>query len=149
MRDVRAELTAHVGGRPTATQAVLIEQAAQLGLRIATLDRQFAETGAMTEHDCRTYLAWANSYSRLMGRLDLASAGGGSLGRRHTAAPQVPATHIPQPRRKSRVARSWRQQTPMACEGTFVPPDKMLTLGGRLHPLSQNSIRSENVYYRV
>jgi len=74
MRDARTELTAHLGGTPSATQRALIEQAAQLRLRLATMDRQFVETGAMTEHSSRTYLAWSNSYSRLLRQLGLAGA---------------------------------------------------------------------------
>lgn len=70
---LRAELTAHVGGRPSATQAAIIEQAAQIKLRLAVMDRRFAETGAQTDHDSRTYLAWANSYARLMKQLGLQS----------------------------------------------------------------------------
>jgi hypothetical protein len=70
MRDTRAELTAHVGGHPSATQRALIEQAVQLQLRLAVMDRSFAEAGGtMTAHDSRTYLAWSNSYSRLLRQL--------------------------------------------------------------------------------
>ncbi len=74
MRETRAELTAHVGGTPSATQRALIEQAAQLALRLAAMDRKFAETGGQTEHDSRTYLAWSNSYSRLLRQLGLKGA---------------------------------------------------------------------------
>lgn len=75
LRDTRAELTAHLGGNPSATQRALIEQAAQLRLHLATMDRTFAETGGkMTLHDSRTYLAWANSYSRLLRLLGLKGA---------------------------------------------------------------------------
>jgi hypothetical protein len=71
MRETRAELVAHVGGKPSATQGALIEQLVQLRLRIAVMDRKFAESGEQTEHDSRTYLAWANSYSRLLRQLGL------------------------------------------------------------------------------
>jgi hypothetical protein len=71
MRETRAELTAHVGGKPSATQRALIEQAVQLRLRIATMDRRFATSIEMTQHDSRTYLAWSNSYSRLLRQLGL------------------------------------------------------------------------------
>jgi hypothetical protein len=75
LRDTRAELTAHLGGAPSATARALIEQAAQLRLRLATMDRAFAEAGGkMTLHDSRTYLAWANSYSRLLRQLGLRGA---------------------------------------------------------------------------
>src|SRR5215472_7849796 len=62
IRETRAELLAHVGGNPSATQRALIEQLVQIRLRIALMDRKFAESGAQTDHDSRTYLAWANSY---------------------------------------------------------------------------------------
>jgi phage shock protein A len=66
MRETRADLEKHVGGTPSAVQQALIEQAAQLRLRLAVMDAKFAETSAQTDHDSRTYLAWSNSYSRLM-----------------------------------------------------------------------------------
>lgn len=74
MRDARAELIAHVGGRPSATQRALIEQAVQLRLRLAVMDRTFAESVTMTEHDLRTYLAWSNSYTRTLRQLGLEAA---------------------------------------------------------------------------
>jgi hypothetical protein len=70
LRGVRAELVKHVGGRPSATQAALIEAAAQLRLRITLMDRKFSETHTHTEHDTRVYLAWVGSLARLMTRLD-------------------------------------------------------------------------------
>ena len=69
MAATRAELTAHVGGKPSVVQSCLIEQLVQLRLRLATMDRRFARTGEMTAHDSRTYLAWANSFSRVLTRL--------------------------------------------------------------------------------
>jgi hypothetical protein len=66
MRETRANLEKHVGGTPSAVQQALIEQAVQLRLRLAVMDSKFAQTGSQTEHDSRTYLAWANSYSRLL-----------------------------------------------------------------------------------
>jgi hypothetical protein len=70
LRGVRAELVKHVGGRPSATQAALIEAAAQLRLRITLMDRKFSETHTQTEHDTRVYLAWVGSLARLMTGLD-------------------------------------------------------------------------------
>jgi hypothetical protein len=70
LRGVRAELVKHVGGKPSATQAALIEAAAQLRLRISLMDRKFGETRIQSEHDSRTYLAWVGSLGRLMQRLD-------------------------------------------------------------------------------
>jgi hypothetical protein len=72
IKETRAELLAHVGGHPSATQRALIEQLVQIKLRLAVMDRKFAATGStMTDHDSRTYLAWANSYSRLLRLLGL------------------------------------------------------------------------------
>ena len=72
LKRMRVELIAHVGGKPSATQRAMIDQCAQLRLRLAVMDRAFAQSGgAMTAHDTRTYLAWANSYSRLLRQLGL------------------------------------------------------------------------------
>lgn len=70
VRGVRADLTAHVGGRPSATQRVLIDRAAMLTLQIAMLDAKQAG-GGMTAHDSREYLAWTNTLTRLMRQLGM------------------------------------------------------------------------------
>jgi hypothetical protein len=69
-REVRDELTAHVGGSPTVTQKLMIEQLVQLRLRLAAMDTKFADVG-MTDLDGRTYLAWANSFARMLRMLGL------------------------------------------------------------------------------
>ena len=74
MRETRAALVAHVGGTPSATQNALIERAVQLTLRVAAMDRKFTETGTMTEHDTRTYLAWSNSLARALRDLGMKGA---------------------------------------------------------------------------
>ena len=66
---LREELTAHVGGQPSAVQYAVIERAAWLGLRLAMMDAKAAEAGDMGERDGRQYLAWANSYGRLLRQL--------------------------------------------------------------------------------
>lgn len=66
LRRVRAELTAHVGGQPTATQASLIERAAILRLRLARLDLDLA-AGRVVDDDL--HLRLSNSLSRLLKRL--------------------------------------------------------------------------------
>jgi hypothetical protein len=71
MRGTREALAAHTGGKPTIVQQTLIERACQLQIRIAMMDRQFAETGEQTEHDSRTYLAWSNSLVRTLRQLGL------------------------------------------------------------------------------
>ena len=71
LREIREELTHHVGNNPSATQRALIDQAAQLKLRLAVMDRTFAENNKTTGHDTRDYLAWANSYTRLLRQLGI------------------------------------------------------------------------------
>ena len=71
MAGVRAELTEHVGGSPSATQRVLIERAAQLTLRLAMLE---ARPSPMDDHAANQYLAWSNSLVRLMARLGMTGA---------------------------------------------------------------------------
>lgn len=67
----RADLIAHVGGHPSATQLRLIERAAWLTLYVAMLDAKAMQSGEMTEHDSRTYLAWSNSLTRTLAALGL------------------------------------------------------------------------------
>jgi len=74
MREFRAELVRHVGGKPSTVETGLIERAAQLQLRLAIFDARFAELGEMTEHDSRTYLAWSNSLARTLAVLGLKPA---------------------------------------------------------------------------
>jgi len=74
MRNLRARLVEHVGGKPSATQAALIDRAVWLSLHVAQLDQRTAEGGAMTEHDARTYLAWSNSFTRTLRELGLEAA---------------------------------------------------------------------------
>jgi hypothetical protein len=71
IRETRAELLAHVGGNPSVTQRALIEQLVQIKLRLAVMDRKFCQTGAQTDHDSRTYLAWANTYARSLRQLGM------------------------------------------------------------------------------
>jgi hypothetical protein len=74
LRSLRAELTAHVGGTPTPTQRVLIDQAVQLQLRIALMDADGVTTDSiLSERNTRQYLAWANSLTRIMRQLGLKS----------------------------------------------------------------------------
>lgn len=74
MRQVRAELTAHVGGQPSATQRALIDRAVWLSLHVAQLDARAAEGRGLTEHDSRTYLAWSNTLTRTLRQLGLEGA---------------------------------------------------------------------------
>jgi hypothetical protein len=69
---IRADLAAHVGGAPSATQRVLISRAASLSLQLAMMERNAAEKGGtMSERDGRQYLAWNNSLTRLMRQIGI------------------------------------------------------------------------------
>jgi len=74
IRETRAELTAHVGGKPSATQRQLIERVCQLTLRVCAMDRKFADAGAHTLHDTNQYLAWSNSLGRALRDLGMKAA---------------------------------------------------------------------------
>lgn len=69
LRDFRADLVRHVGGKPSATQAALITQACQLQLRIALMDRATAGEAVPSFRNGREYLAWANALARLLRQL--------------------------------------------------------------------------------
>jgi hypothetical protein len=71
LKQFRAEMTQHMGGKISAVEKALIERAAQLQLRLAIFDAKFIEDGSMSDHDTRTYLAWSNSLSRLLASLGL------------------------------------------------------------------------------
>ena len=73
MRETKAALLAHVGGSPSATQAVLIDRAVMLTLQLALMDAKQA-AGTMTQHDGRQYLAWCNTLTRLMRQMGLDAA---------------------------------------------------------------------------
>jgi hypothetical protein len=76
LRSVRAELLAHVGANPSATQKALIDRAAWLSLHVAMLDAKAIAAGGMpTEHDSRQYLAWSNTLTRTLSAIGLKSAG--------------------------------------------------------------------------
>lgn len=67
MRSVTAELTAHVGGHPSATQKLLIDRLARVVLRLELFDQKLASGTPPTDHDGRVYGALHNSL-RLMAR---------------------------------------------------------------------------------
>jgi hypothetical protein len=66
MNRVRAELIAHVGGRPSATQRLLIERAAILSLKAAQIDLKILAGEELTQHDNQHALAWLNSLRRTL-----------------------------------------------------------------------------------
>ncbi len=74
LRRTKADLTAHVGGKPNATQRALIDRAAMLTLHLARMDQRAMETGEFSDHVSRQYLAWSNSLRLIMVALGLEAA---------------------------------------------------------------------------
>jgi hypothetical protein len=71
MARVRDELTAHVGGNPTAVERILIERAVMLSLRCAQLDIKIMSGEVLTQHDNSHALAWNNGLRRCLVDLGL------------------------------------------------------------------------------
>jgi hypothetical protein len=71
MRRVRAELTAHVGGKPSAVERQLIERAVRLSLALELMDERLTHGAAFGAHDHNSYLAWSNSLGRTLRLLGL------------------------------------------------------------------------------
>lgn len=87
---VRDDLTAHLGGNPSAAQRLMIDNAASLALRIALSDEALANGGEFAAHAGRTFLALANSLSRTLRALGLNASA--------TAPPSLMARLAPLPR---------------------------------------------------
>jgi hypothetical protein len=72
MRRTRAELIAHLGGKPSATQAAIIDQIGWLTLYVTRMNRQALETaGVHSAHAAKEFLAYQNSLTRALARLGL------------------------------------------------------------------------------
>lgn len=71
LTSIREELTAHIGGKPTAPQRILIDRAAMLVLRIQLMDKEQAKNAFMSEKNAREYLCWTESLSRLLVKLGM------------------------------------------------------------------------------
>ncbi len=69
MHRVHAELIQHLGGKPSATQRILIDRAAAPSLRIHLMDRESARSGGMSERNGRQYRAWSNSLTRVLNQI--------------------------------------------------------------------------------
>jgi hypothetical protein len=65
-RQVVRELTAHIGGKPTAVQRILIMRAARLVVVIEMLEKQIIESGVVGDHAGRQVLAWHNTLRLVM-----------------------------------------------------------------------------------
>ena len=72
LAQMRAALYEQLGGedRVNPLQRAMIERAAMLQLRCATLDRRILD-GTFTEYDAKTYLAFSNSLTRVLRILGL------------------------------------------------------------------------------
>jgi hypothetical protein len=81
MKRVREELYAHVGGKPTTTQRLLIERAVILSLRVAQIDAKILAGEPLTTHDSNFALAWNNALRRT-----LVALGSGAAARAPTLA---------------------------------------------------------------
>ena len=55
-------------------QRRLIDRAVNIHIRLVIINPKFAVLGDMTDYNSRMYLAWANSYSRLLRQLCLRGA---------------------------------------------------------------------------
>ena len=66
IRDMRADLVAHVGGSPSATQRVLIERAVRLAAHLDRMDAEAFDAGGMSEHARKQYLAFDGAMRRAM-----------------------------------------------------------------------------------
>jgi hypothetical protein len=71
LRLVRKQLTGHVGGHPSAVQVAIIDRLAWLSLHMAKIDARTLVNGEMSDNARREYLAWSNSYSRLIRQLGM------------------------------------------------------------------------------
>ena len=71
LKSIRIELVEHLGGRPSVTELALVERAVWISLRVAQLDAKMATAESFTDHDTRTYLAWANALARILRQLGL------------------------------------------------------------------------------
>jgi hypothetical protein len=97
MREARAELTAHVGGTPTATQKALIDRAAMLTLHLARMDAKAIESGELSGHASRQYLAWSNTLTRTLARLGLEGAPAPRMSLMERLRQQAPASPLHAP----------------------------------------------------
>jgi hypothetical protein len=93
LKQMREKLVAQLGGegRLRPAQRVLIERIAMLQLKVALLDARII-AGTMTDYDHKSYLAYANSLSRMLEKLGLNDPASGAPAdpmdaiRRHVSA---------------------------------------------------------------
>jgi hypothetical protein len=71
VKSLRAELIAHVGGAPSTTQRLMIDQCCALQLRLALMDADGERIDVMTERNQVQYLAWSGALTRLLDKLGM------------------------------------------------------------------------------
>src|SRR5438045_4130280 len=71
LKQMRQELTRHLGGKLTPPQRVLVERAAMLQLRCAKFDEKIFN-GTFSEYDSKVFLAANNSLVRTLKALGIA-----------------------------------------------------------------------------
>lgn len=73
-RRVARQLAQHCGGAPNHAQELLIGRIAWMAVHLARMDQRILETGEMSEHTGKQYLAWSNSIARGLQALGLQAA---------------------------------------------------------------------------
>jgi hypothetical protein len=68
------QLVAHVGGKPSPAEALIIGRIAWLQVHLAHIDERAMLDGGLSPHATREYLAWSNSLAKLIGRLGMKCA---------------------------------------------------------------------------
>ena len=58
IRQVRAQLVHHVGGKPSAVERIMIERAVMLTVHLGRMDAEALAGGGMSDHARKQYLAW-------------------------------------------------------------------------------------------
>lgn len=72
MRKTREALAAHCGGKPSATQAAIIDEVCWLTMYLARMNEAALRRGGVhSEHAARQYLAYSNSRTRALTKLGL------------------------------------------------------------------------------
>jgi hypothetical protein len=74
LRAYERMLAEHVGGRPSRVQAELIRRASRLALHLEIQDDLSLQTGQMSDHAGRQYLAWHGALARTLTLLGMESA---------------------------------------------------------------------------
>src|SRR5204863_8557833 len=70
LKQMRQELSQHLGGKPTPMQRALIERAAMLQLRCAKFDEKIIN-GSFSDYDSKAFLASSNSLTLTLKALGL------------------------------------------------------------------------------